>query len=106
MWFYYPDIRPLKNAVFKYAVKYNKPILPLTISFRPRRGIEKWFSKAPMAEVHVGEPIFPDTSLVVWEAVEKLQREAYHIMQVMNGINPGDPTYNTDQNIDTYQKTM
>ncbi len=106
MWFYYPDIRPLKTAVFKYAVKYNKPILPLTISFRPRRGIEKWFSKAPMAEVNIGEPIFPDTSLVVWEAVDKLHKEAYHVMQVMNGINPGDPTYNTDQNIDTYKKTM
>ena len=25
---------------------------------------------------------------------------------VMNGINPGDPTYNTDQNIDNYKKTM
>jgi len=27
-------------------------------------------------------------------------------MQVMNGINPGDPTYNVDQNIANYQKTM
>ena len=40
------------------------------------------------------------------EAVDKLHKEAYHIMQVMNGINPGDATYNVDQNIDNYVKTM
>jgi len=40
------------------------------------------------------------------DAIDKLHKEAYHVMQVMNGIKPGDPTYNTDQNIDTYQKTM
>ena len=30
MWFFYPDIRPLKKAVFKYAVRYNKPVIPIT----------------------------------------------------------------------------
>jgi hypothetical protein len=27
-------------------------------------------------------------------------------MQEMNGIHPGDPTYNEDQSIEHYQKTM
>jgi hypothetical protein len=27
-------------------------------------------------------------------------------MQEMNGIHPCDPTYNVDQNIDNYKKTM
>jgi hypothetical protein len=27
-------------------------------------------------------------------------------MQVMNGINPGDPTYNTDLDINNYKKTL
>lgn len=106
MWFYYPDIRPLKKAVFSYAVKFNKPILPISMSFRPRRGITKLFFKTPCVDLHVGEPIFPDASLSTAEAVEKLRAEAYHIMQVMNGINPGDHTYNTDHNPDNYQKTM
>lgn len=38
--------------------------------------------------------------------IEKLHKKAYHVMRVMNGINPGDPTYNVDQNIENYQKTM
>ena len=106
MWFFYPDIRPLKKAVFKYAVRYNKPLIPITMSFRPRKGLWKLFGKKPCVDLHIGDPLFPDTSLPVVEAIDKLHKEAYHIMQVMNGINPGDPTYNIDQNIDNYKKTM
>ena len=35
-----------------------------------------------------------------------MQQDAYHILQGMNGIHPGDPTYSTDLNLETYQKTM
>ena len=106
MWFYYPDIRPLKKAVFKYAVRFNRPIIPITISFRPCIGIYKIFGKKPLADLHIGDPLFPDLSLSEMEATEKLHKEAYKVMQEMNGIFEGDPTYNEDQNISTYQKTM
>ena len=106
MWFYYPDIRPFKKAIFKYAVRHDKPIIPISLSFRPRKGIYKWFGKNPLVDVHIGEPLYADKTLSQPEAIDKLHTEAYHVMQVMNGINPGDPTYNTDQNIETYQKTM
>jgi 1-acyl-sn-glycerol-3-phosphate acyltransferase len=106
MWFFFPDIRPLKKAVFQYAVKYNKPIVPITMSFRPRKGIMKLFSKKPRVDLHVGEPLYPDTELPCNEAVHKMQAEAYHVMQVMNGINPGDPNYCTDLDPRNYQKTM
>lgn len=106
MWFYYPDIRPLKKAIFKYAVRYDRPILPITMSFRPRKGITRLFSKTPCVDLHVGDPLFPDKSVSTAEAIEKLHAEAYHVMQVMNGINVGDATYNTDQSIENYQKTM
>ena len=106
MWFYYPDIRPLKKAIFKFAVKFNKPVIPMSISFRPRKGLWKLIGKKPLADLHIGEPLIPDMSLPMEEAIDKLHKEAYHVMQVMNGINPGDPTYNTNQDIDTYVKTM
>ena len=106
MWFYYPDIRPFKKAVFKYAVKYDKPVIPFAFSFRPRTGIYKFFGKAPLVDLHIGEPLYPDTSLSVLEATEKLHAEAYHIIQEMCGIHPGDPTYNMDQKIANYKKTM
>ncbi len=106
MWFYYPDIRPLKKAIFKYSVKHNKPIIPMSISFRPRKGLWKLIGKKPLADLHIGDPLFPDKTLPLNEAIEKIHKEAYHIMQVMNGINPGDVTYNTNQNIENYKKTM
>ena len=106
MWLFYPDIRPLKKAVFSYAVKFNKPILPITMSFRKRRGISRLFTKTPCIDLHIGEPLFPDENLPVREAVDELQCKAYHIMQVMNGITPDSETYNTDQNPNNYVKTM
>ena len=106
MWFFYPDIRPLKKAVFSYAVKFDKPVVPITMSFRPRKGIMKLFSKKPRVDLHIGEPLFPSKDLPKREAEEDLRARAYHIMQVMNGINPTDPTYNTDQTISNYKKTM
>ena len=106
MWFFYPDIRPLKKAVFGYAVKFNKPIIPITMSFRPRKGIIRLFSKKPCVDLHIGEPLFPNTELSRREAENELMKKAYHIMQVMNGINPGDPTYNTDMDPEHYKKTM
>lgn len=106
LWFFYPDIRPLKKAVFQYAVKFDRPVIPITMSFRKRRGITRLFTKNPAVDLHIGEPLFADKTLSPQEAAQKLHAEAYHVMQVMNGINPGDPTYNTDQNIDNYVKTM
>jgi 1-acyl-sn-glycerol-3-phosphate acyltransferase len=106
MWFYYPDVRPFKKAIFKYAVRFNKPIIPLAFTFRERKGITRLFTKTPCVDLHIGEPIYADKSLDINESIDKLHGECYHKMQVMCGINPGDPTYNTDQNIDDYKKTM
>lgn len=106
MWFFYPDIRPLKKAVFTYAYKFDKPIIPITMSFRPRRGITGIFSKTPCVDLHIGEPLYPNKALPRKEAEAELQAKTYHIMQVMNGVNPGDATYNTDQSIANYRKTM
>ncbi len=106
MWLYYPDVRPLKKAVFHYAVKYNKPVIPITMSFRPRKGITKLFTKKPMVDLHIGEPILADTSLSRFEAERLMHEKTYRVMQEMNGVHPGDPTYNEDQNPRHYQKTM
>ena len=106
MWFFYPDIRPLKLAVFQYAVKYRKPLIPISMSFRPRRGICRLFGRGPTVDLHIAEPTYADTNLPPREAAEELRARVYRTMQEMNGIHPGDPTYNENQDIATYQKTM
>ena len=106
MWFYYPDIRPLKKAVFKYAVEFDRPVLPCTFSFRPRQGLWKLIGNKPLVQLNIGDPVYHDKSLSKLEATRKLQQDVYHIMQEMNGIHPGDPTYNTNLDLANYQKTM
>ena len=106
LWFFYPDIRPLKKAAFTYAVRYNKPILPITMSFRPRKGLMKLFGKKPLVDLHIGEPLLPELTLSRREAEQKLHGEAYRVMQKMNGICEGGPTYNTDQDPQHYKSTM
>ncbi len=106
LWYFYPDIRPLKLAVFTYAVKYNKPLIPISMSFRPRKGFRKLFGKGPFVDLHIAEPIYANPDLKPREAAEELRAKAYRIMQEMNGIHPGDPTYNEDQDIRHYRKTM
>ena len=106
LWYFYPDIRPLKPAVFQYAVKYEKPLIPISMSFRPRKGFRKLFGKGPFVDLHVGDPLYADKTLKYREAADELRARAYRVMEEMNGIHPGDPTYNEDQNIETYRKTM
>jgi hypothetical protein len=76
------------------------------MTFRPRKGITKWFTKKPQVDLHVGEPIVHDKALSAIDAARDMQERAYHIMQVMAGVNPGDPTYNTDLSLANYKKTM
>ena len=106
MWFYYPDIRPLKKAVFKYAVNYDRPVLPITFSFRPRKGLWKLLGRSPLVDLNIGDPLHPHRDLPKPEAIRQLQQEAYRVMQAMSGIHPGDPTYNEDLNPENYRKTM
>ena len=106
MWFFYPDIRPLKKAVFNYAVRYDRPVVPITLSFRPRKGITRLFTNKPMVDLHIGEPLLHNKNLSPVTAAQELRERAYDVMQQMNGIYPGDPTYNTDHDPANYKKTM
>ena len=106
LWYFYPDIRPLKPTAFQYAVSYAKPIIPISMSFRKRKGIRRIFGKGPFVDLHIAEPIYADPTLPPREAANELRLRTSRIMQHMNGIDPGDPTYNEDQDISHYQKTM
>ncbi len=106
LWYFYPDIRPLKPAAFTYAVKYGKPLIPISMSFRPRKGFRKIFGKGPFVDLHIAAPLYANKDLPPRQAADELRRRTYRIMQEMNGIHPGDPTYNEDQRIEHYQKTM
>ncbi len=96
MWYYYPYIRPLKKGCFKTAYKHNLPVLPMAISFRPRKGLFALYNKKePLVTIKVGELMYLDNSLEKNDAIFDIQSRAYHEMQILAGITPDDPDYQT-----------
>ena len=87
-WKFYAPIRPFKKGAFTMAYRYNLPVIPMVLSYRPRTGIYKWFDKPeiPLVTLHVGEPVFPDQSKNIKEESHRLLLEAHSRMVAMAGI--------------------
>lgn len=87
-WDAYKPLRPFQKGAFTMAYKYDKPLLPCVITFRPRTGIFKLFGKAdePLLTVTIGEPVFPDKTLPRKQAVDQLRQVCHLKMQEMAGI--------------------
>jgi len=63
-WDWYKPLRPFQKGAFTMAYKYNKPIIPCAVTYRPRTGLWRLFGPAnePLTQVIIGEPIYPDTT--------------------------------------------
>lgn len=87
-WDFYKPLRPFKKGAFTMAYKYNMPLVPCIISYRPRTGIYKLFGKPtePLWTIKIGEPIFPDTKSPRKTEVERLREEAHMRMEKLAGI--------------------
>ena len=79
MFYYYEDVRPFVDGAFVFAVRNNKPVVPLAFSYRPCKGIHKLWKKkgAPLINLSFGEPIYPDLSLPMREAVSDLNQKCH-----------------------------
>ena len=91
-WDWYKPIRPFQKGAFTMAYKYNMPIIPCVINYRPRTGIYRLFGSQnePLTHVTIGEPIFPNTLLPRGSEVERLRQTTHQTMCRMAGI-----THNT-----------
>lgn len=91
-WDYYKPLRPFSKGAFSMAYKYNMPLLPCAINFRPRTGIYRLFASAdvPLVTVEIGDPILPDTSKPRRDEVQRLLHESRNQIIQMLGI-----THNT-----------
>jgi 1-acyl-sn-glycerol-3-phosphate acyltransferase len=89
-WFFYQPIRPFKKGAFTMAYRYNIPVIPIALSFRPPTGIYKFFKKGyPLITVRIGEPILPDMSLPRKEAVTILRQQCHKKIVELAGIPEG-----------------
>lgn len=86
-WKFYSPLRPFKTGAFNMAYKHALPVIPLVISFRPRTGFRKFFSKdEPLVTIHVGDPIIPDKQSPRKIEAARMRDLAHRTMLEMAGI--------------------
>ena len=86
-WYNYAPLRPFKIGAFNMACRYALPVLPMVISFRPRTGWRRLFSKyGPLVTIHVGDPIVPNPDASRKEEAARMRDLAHKAMLDMAGI--------------------
>ncbi len=99
-WDYYQPIRPFRKGAFSMAYKYDRPIIPCAISYRPRTGIWKLFGdqSLPLLQLNIGEPIIPDTTRPRRDEVERLRHVSHAAVVKLAGIrhNPWPARFGED----------
>ena len=59
-WNWYEPIRPFRLGAFTLSHRYDLPVIPMAIHFRPLSGWRKLFFKEPLVTISIGEPILPN----------------------------------------------
>ena len=87
-WDWYKPLRPFQKGAFTMSYKYNKPILPFAITYRPRTGIWRFLGPKdePLTQVTVGAPIYPDTTKPRAQETERLLNETHATICRLAGI--------------------
>ena len=77
MWFNYRKPRPLKPGAFRFAAKFNVPVIPVFIGMKDTAETDG--NGFPVQEYHVFylPPIYPDGSLNVKESAGKMMEKNY-----------------------------
>ena len=79
MWWNYRKPKPLKSGAFKFAVKSNVPVVPCFITMEDSDIIGADGFKIQEYTIHIGKPIYPDSSKTNIENVEYLMNENYRV---------------------------
>ena len=104
MWEYYQPIRPFKIGAFSFAVKCNKPIIPMAFSYREPSWFRKKFLKQiALFTLNIGEPLFPNRELEMSKQIEDLTVRAHRSVCFLAGLNDKNiysPIYNHSKKIE------
>lgn len=84
----HPDLRSFHAGAFFTAVYCGCPIVPLVMTRNRLRGIRRIVGGRRRMHLHVGEPIYPNRTLPVKQAVSELQERTLANMQEMIGRPP------------------
>ncbi len=106
MWEYYAPIRPFKLGAAYFAVKTNKPILPLAFSYRKPNKFREMIGQPGFYTLTIGEPIFPNQELAAKDAEIDLTIRMHDAICRLANIDPEEniyqPVFDNDQRVDYY----
>lgn len=68
---YYNGVREFRHGAFKYGAKFDKPIVPMVITY-----YKNGENKTPRAKITVLDPVYPDTNLTERECAKLLEKTA------------------------------
>ena len=77
MWFNYRKPRPLKPGAFKFAAKFNVPIIPIFICMMDSDVLDDDGFPAQELYVHYLHAIYPDPNLTVNENAKRMMERNY-----------------------------
>ncbi|MCR5348446.1 MAG: 1-acyl-sn-glycerol-3-phosphate acyltransferase [Bacilli bacterium] len=107
MWEYYAPVRPFKRGPSYFAIKHDKPILPMGFSYRK----PGWFRRVVMRQeaaitLTIGEPIWANPELKGKEKENDLTIRCHQAVCRLCGIDPSEnlygPIYDNSKRIDYY----
>ena len=94
MWEYYKPIRPFKKGAATYAVKFDKPILPLAYRYRKPNWIRRViFRQIACFNLYIGEPIYRNKELDKKEQITDLTIRSHQEVCKLAGIDPKNNIY-------------
>lgn len=73
MWLNYKKPKPLKYGAFKWATLNNVPVIPTFITMRNKNSIEGDESVVQAYNINIGEPIYPDNTLLPRENIHRMR---------------------------------
>ena len=110
MWEYYRPIRPFKRGAAYFAIKADKPIVPMAFTYRePSKLRKKLFKQVALLTLHIGEPLYVNKELKGSERELDLTRRMHEAVCELAGFKKGEniyePIYNNSRRIDYYTET-
>ena len=107
MWEYYRPIRPFKTGAASFAIKYDKPIIPMAFTYRKPNALRrKLFKQIALFDLHIGEPLMANKDLPKTKQLEDLTIRLHDAVRELAGLNKEEnmypPIYKDSKRVDYY----
>ncbi|MBQ8159743.1 MAG: hypothetical protein IJ083_03235 [Clostridia bacterium] len=102
IWPYYTGVRPFPDTSFAYPVRYQKPVIACSVTYRKR--LLPFLP--PALTLHLSDPIYPDAEKPVGEARKQLHRAVYDFLteharenevEYYRYVQADDPTHSMEE---------